>query len=144
MTIQKFTKIAGILFVAIGVLGFVPGLTLFHPAGDLSADPAHSHHGMLFGLFPINVLHNLIHIGFGIWALSAAKDAGKSRTFCRANAVIYAMLAVMGLVPGLNTLFGLVPLYGNDVWLHGLIALSTGYFGFVYHKGPTFSKPALR
>ena len=48
----------------------------------------------------------------------------------RAVAVIYALLAVMGLIPGLNTTFGLVPIYGHDVWLHALLAIVAAYFGF--------------
>ena len=38
----------------------------------------------------------------------------------------------MGLVPALrlDTTFGLVPLYGNDIWLHALLAIGAGYFGF--------------
>jgi len=35
-------------------------------------------------------------------------------------------------VPPLWTLFGLVPLYGNDIWLHGLLAAIAAYFGWVH------------
>lgn len=41
-----------------------------------------------------------------------------------------SILAVMGLVPGLDTTFGLIPLFGNDVWLHaltGIVGLITGF-----------------
>ena len=40
------------------------------------------------------------------------------------------LLTVMGLIPGLNTTFGLIPIHGNDVWLHALIAIAAAYFGF--------------
>jgi hypothetical protein len=46
-------------------------------------------------------------------------------------AVIYALLTVMGLVPALYTTFGLIPLYGNDVWLHAVLALVAAYFGWM-------------
>ena len=36
----------------------------------------------------------------------------------------------MGLIPGLNTTFGLIPIFGNDVWLHALTALIAAYFGW--------------
>lgn len=39
---------------------------------------------------------------------------------------------MMGLIPGLDTTFGLVPLFGNDVWLHILLAAPAAYFGFVH------------
>ena len=48
-----------------------------------------------------------------------------------ATATFHAVLAVMGLVPGLDTTFGLVPIYGHDVWLHALLAGVAAYFGFV-------------
>jgi hypothetical protein len=44
--------------------------------------------------------------------------------------VIYAVLAVLGLIPATNTLFGLAPIHSADVWLHGALALVTGYLGF--------------
>jgi hypothetical protein len=44
---------------------------------------------------------------------------------------LYGLLAILGLIPGTNTLFGLVPIYGHDVWLHALSALIAAYFGFV-------------
>jgi hypothetical protein len=44
--------------------------------------------------------------------------------------VIYAVLVVMGLIPVLNTTFGLIPIYGHDIWLHAVLALIAAYFGF--------------
>src|SRR5690606_3619495 len=71
--------------------------------------------------FPVNILHTLVHLVFGIWGVLAYRDWGKARTYAKAVAVIYAVFAIMGLVPGLETTFGLVPLHGNDVWLHLLL-----------------------
>ena len=42
----------------------------------------------------------------------------------------YGLLTVMGLIPGLSTTFGLVPIYGADVALHAVIAAVSAYFGF--------------
>jgi hypothetical protein len=44
--------------------------------------------------------------------------------------VIYFLLAIAGLLPTVQTGFGLLPLYAKDVWLHGLIALGGLYFGW--------------
>ena len=132
MDIKRYCQVIGAIFLAIGILGFFPGV---------SQPPAHhmepSTTGLLFGLFPINGLHNLVHIGFGIWALSAAKAVDTARVFCAANAIIYAVLAVCGLIPVLNNMFGLVPLHGHDVWLHGLIALVSAYFAWGWSERPT-------
>jgi hypothetical protein len=61
----------------------------------------------------------------------AARDLGGSRMYFRAVAVIYAVLTVMGLVAGLRTTFGLIPLYGADVALHAALAVVAAYFGWM-------------
>ena len=53
-----------------------------------------------------------------------------ARAYCRFVAVVYALLAVVGLIPQLDTVFGLIPIHGHDVWLHAAIALVAAYFGF--------------
>lgn len=119
----------GVIFLLAGVAGFVPGLS-----------PEHIHPGVVvtsasrlaFGMFPVNVLHNLVHILFGLWGLLAARSVGSARLYERMVAILYGVLTIAGLVPVLNTLFGLVPLYGNDIWLHALLAIIAGYFGFVH------------
>jgi hypothetical protein len=130
MGVTRFTFIIGIVFIIVGVAGFIPGLThavhLTDP--DLIVE---SGYGRIFGLFPVNFLHNLVHLGLGIWAVLVAKDVAKSIYFCRFNAVFYAILAVMGFIPDLNTIFGLVPVFGHDIWLHAAIAVATAYYGFV-------------
>lgn len=138
MTLKRFTAILGWIFLFIGILGFVPELLTSPRITDPSL-AATDAHGRLMGLFPVNSIHNIIHLVFGVWALTASKDFLASRNFCKANCVIYAIMAVMGMIPGLNTFFGLVPLHGHDIWLHGVIAASTGYFGFVW--GAAHTKP---
>ena len=130
MILKKFTLIIGIAFVVLGILGFIPQLVTYTP----SPENGFLAHGLLFGLFPVNGLHNLVHLGFGIWALAAFRSEYQSKIFCRANAIIYGLLAVAGFFPGLNTLWGKLPIESHDIWLHATIALVTGYFGFVWHS----------
>jgi hypothetical protein len=128
MTPRQFSLLAGIAFVVIGVLGFVPGLTTAPHAGDPSL-AINTAHGRLFGLFPVNAVHNLVHLALGFFGLMAyAQDIGV--TYARAIAVVYGVLMVFGLLPGLSTLFGLAPIYGHDVWLHGFLAAVAAYFGW--------------
>ena len=129
MYARYFTLILGIGFVLSGIAGFIPGLVAPpHPQDpELLIDAAH---GRLFGLLPVNILHNLVHLAFGVWGVLAWRRFPAARYFCRATAVIYGLLIVMGLIPGLNTTFGLIPIHGNDVWFHALIALPAAYFGF--------------
>ena len=88
--------------------------------------------GHLLGLFHVNVLHNAVHLLFGIMGIFMSRELGSARLYCRIVAVAYALLAVMGVLPEpFRSTFGLVPIEGHDVWLHALIALACAYFGFV-------------
>jgi len=132
MSTRTFALIFGIVFLAVGVAGFVPQLVQ-PPEGGAMSDMEHV---MLLGMFPVNPLHNIVHILFGLWGLAASRAVGGSVMYFRGVAIIYALLTVMGLVPSLDDAFGLVPLYGNDVWLHAALAVVAAYFGWV-HRNPT-------
>jgi len=129
MSITQFAKLMGVIYVLVGLLGFIPGLV--SPASDLGMDLAVTMgFGYLLGLFPINVLHNVVHLAIGAWGWVSSGSVTSSRTFARGLAVFYGALAVMGLIPVLNTVFGMIPIFGHDVWLHTATAVLAAYFGF--------------
>lgn len=134
MTTGAFATLYGIVFLLAGIAGFVPGLSPEHAHPGVAVEGASR---LALGLFPVNVIHNLVHLLFGLWGLAVARSEAAARLYAKAVAVIYAVLTLAGLVPGADTLFGLAPLYGNDVWLHALLAAVAGYAGFV-------SRPAVR
>lgn len=133
MTTRGFALLFGIVFLLVGIAGFVPPLVTAvhaeHPPLVVEAG-----YGLLFGLFPVNLLHNLVHVLFGVGGLVGARSLAAAKFYARAVAVIYAVLTLAGLIPGLNTLFGLTPLFGNDVWLHALLALVAAYFGWLHRE----------
>jgi hypothetical protein len=129
--IETFARIFGIVFLIVGIGGFIPGVTQPHDHPNLAVEAAS---GMELGLFPVNALHNLVHVAFGIWGLLAARSFGTARTYARVVAIAYALLAILGLIPATNTTFGLVPIYGHDIWLHALLAAVAAYFGFAYRE----------
>jgi hypothetical protein len=133
MAVRTFARVWGILFLIIGIGGFIPGLMTEHDHPDVTMEAGL---GLELGLFPVNLLHNLVHLVFGVWGLLSGRDAGSARSYAKATAVIYAVFVVMGLIPAarLWTTFGLVPLYGNDVWLHVILAAGAAYFGFVHRE----------
>ncbi len=128
MNTRSFALIFGIVFIAAGVAGFVPQLLQPAEGGAVASGP---HHQLLLGIFPVNALHNAVHLLFGLWGLAASRSASGALLYARCVAIIYAVLTVCGFVPGLDTLFGLVPLYGNDIWLHLGLAVVAAYFGWV-------------
>ncbi len=139
MNTRTFALIMGIVLLLSGIAGFIPGLVthvepVTGPApgatGAATTADVVDAGGYLLGLFPVNTLHNLVHVVWGLFGIVAYRSFRNARTFAQATAVVYAVLTVFGLIPGLNTTFGLIPLYGHDVWLHALIAIVSAYFGF--------------
>lgn len=130
MSTRTFALIYGIVFLIVGVAGFIPGLVQdASPPAGLAVETGYGH---LFGLFPVNVLHNLVHLAFGVWGIVAYRSLGAAVTYARGVAIIYAVLMVMGLIPTLNVMFGLAPLHSHDVWLHAVLALVAAYFGWMH------------
>jgi hypothetical protein len=128
MPISTLATVFGVVFLLTGVAGFFPS----PPPPEAPPLVADHGHGLALGLLPINTLHNVVHLLFGVLGLLAARGMMlAARTYFQVVAVIYALLTVLGLIPATQTTFGLVPIYGNDVWLHGLIAVAAGVIGFV-------------
>lgn len=134
MSLGYFALTLGAVYGIVGLVGFIPGIVT-PPAGaapDLAVDAGY---GLLLGLFPVNVLHNLVHLAVGLWGIASYRSFGASKLFAQAVAVIFGVLAVMGVIPVLNTTFGLIPLFGHDIWLHTLTAAAGAYFGFAAPDG---------
>jgi hypothetical protein len=129
MKTSTFALIFGIAYFGAGLLGLVPAALMPPPA---DAPPTHFTmlYGYLLGLFPVNVLHSAVHLAIGVWGLAAWRGTAEPRVYARALAMLYGGLAVLGLMPGMNTLFGLLPLHGHDVWLHAGTAALAAYFGW--------------
>jgi hypothetical protein len=137
MDARRFTLILGIAFLVTGIAGFIPALVTIPPEGsdayialNAQTDMYAKGFGYLFGLFPINFMHNIVHILFGIIGIITASSFLGARAFDRVFAISYLGIAVLGLFPLTRTLFGTMPLFGNDVWFHVITALPAAYFGF--------------
>ena len=129
MSIATFAMILGIAFLGAGLLGLIPA-ALMPPPADAPPTSFDMLYGYLLGLFPVNVLHSAVHIAIGAWGIAAWRGMADPKVFARSLAILYGALAVMGLIPGMNTLFGLLPMHGHDVWLHAGTALAAAYFGW--------------
>jgi hypothetical protein len=136
MQTRYFALIAGVVYLLVGAMGFIPPLNPV-PAGGQFPHPSlavHTLYGHQLGLFPINLVHNIVHLAIGAWGIYAYRSFTGSIAFARGLTILYALLAVMGLpfMPDiLKTNFGMAPLYGADVLLHAGTALVAAYFGWV-------------
>jgi hypothetical protein len=113
------------VFLLVGLLGLVT--TPFSMSGEL-----------LLGLFPVNVLHNLVHLAFGGWGLVASGTPNRATAYCRIGGIAYLTLAVVGVLT--PTGFGLVPLGGHDIWLHAVLGGVLAAFGFLDRPSPASTR----
>ena len=120
---QRAAMVFGVVFLLVGIAGFFT-------TGGTSMEAHADGPAKLLGLFPVNLLHNVVHLLFGLAGLGASRIPSASVGFHRIGATIYAVLTVLGLVAPDG--FDLVPLGGNDVWLHAVLALIAAYFGWVH------------
>ncbi|HSJ16322.1 MAG TPA: DUF4383 domain-containing protein [Longimicrobiales bacterium] len=128
MLIQRAALVFGIVFILVGVLGFVV------TGGSMDADPATA--PRLLGLFPVNVLHNVVHLALGVWGLIASRAWGSAKTYCLVAGALYLVLAGLGFVA--PDLFGLVPIGGNDIALHAVLGSALLVVGATAGKNDTY------
>ncbi len=129
MMTRRFALVVGIIYLVIGIAGFIPGLVQGQDYPDLAVDAGS---GALLGLFPVNVVHHLVHLLVGVLGIAAYRAFDSARLYARGLAIVYGVLAVMGLISAANlhTMFGLTPLFSHDVWLHAGTAVIAAYFGW--------------
>jgi hypothetical protein len=131
MSRTRVALVVGLAFLGVAILGFLTTGTTMEASME--------HAPRLLGLFPVNLLHNLIHLVFGLWGLVASRGAGAARSFLRIAGVIYLALAALAFVS--PTTFGLVPIGGHDIWLHLVLGAIMAYFGFARGGVPAATAP---
>jgi hypothetical protein len=125
--VTRVAMVFGIVFLLVGILGLVSTGGM-----EMGADPAP---GAILGMFPVNLLHNIVHCLFGVWGLVASRSFKAAKTYAQVGGVIYIVLAIVGFVS--PTTFGLIPIGGNDIWLHAVLGLVLAGVGFTAKEGTT-------
>lgn len=137
--IQKTALIVGIVFLLVGVAGFIPGLT--HSAEHLHGAGAGSE-AQLLGVFQVSVLHNLVHLAFAVAGLAVAARARASRLYLIIGGLIYLVVWLYGLVAVGNDQLNILPVNDADNWLHLGLALGMVLLGIFVGREPRV--PATR
>jgi hypothetical protein len=125
-TVNTAATLVGVAFLVIGVLGFIPGITTHYGQMEFAG---HTSDAKLLGVFETSVLHNLVHILFGLVGLAAGRSTSLSaQRFLIGGGAVYLILWVYGLIVGKEANANFVPLNNADNWLHlalgaGMIAL---------------------
>jgi len=124
MNTSTLVKVFATVFLLIGVLGFVPGITT---------------DGHLLGIFQVDMMHNIIHLLTGILGFVFAKSAPKM--FLKVFGVVYLLVTIMGFLEG-NTVLGLMGVNLADNVLHLLASVVALVFGFK-KEGIMASMPSM-
>ncbi len=124
--VNTAAMLVGVVFLLVGVLGFVPGITTHLSDIDFLG---HQSGAKLLGVFQVSILHNIVHLLFGVAGVAAGRaSAAASRSYLVGGGAIYLVLWVYGLVVDMGSKANFVPLNNADNWLHlalgiGMIAL---------------------
>lgn len=129
--VQLGAGAVGVVFLLVGVLGFVPGVTTNY--GEMTF-ASHESGAMLLGLFGVNILHNIVHLLFGVVGVATARSAAAAKNFLLIGGVIYLVLWVFGLAIDLESAINFVALNTADNWLHFVLGVGMVILGATLPK----------
>ena len=133
--VQSIAALVGLVFLLVGILGFIPGITTHY--SDL-AFAGHDSSAKLLGIFQTSVLHNIVHIAFGVGIVMAKTPEG-SRTYLIGGGVAYLAVWLIGVIGGLEWL----PVNAADNWLHIVLGVGMIALGFVTGRSVERTAPAV-
>ncbi|GLX96634.1 DUF4383 domain-containing protein [Herbidospora sp. NBRC 101105] len=133
--LRQASLIAGVVFLLVGLLGFIPGVTTNYDTMEFAG---HHSEALLLGVFQVSILHNIVHLLFGVAGIAAARTASAARAFLIGGGVVYLLLFVYGLIVDHDDDGNFVPLNTADNWLH--LALGLGLLTL----GVVLSRPGRR
>jgi hypothetical protein len=123
---QTVAMVVALAFLAVGILGFIPGITTHYGAMSFAG---HHSDAQLLGIFEVSVLHNLVHLLFGVVGLALARTSPGAVTYLIGGGAVYLVLWIYGLVVDKESSANFVPLDNADDWLHlvlGVVMVGSG------------------
>ena len=127
--LQTLALVVGAVFLLVGVLGFVPGITTHYDSMEFAG---HESGAKLLDIFQVSVLHNIVHLLFGVAGIAMSRRVESAFTYLVGGGAIYLVLWVYGLVVGQNHDANFVPVNNADDWLHlalGAGMIAAGFLG---------------
>ena len=126
--IRTAALVVGVVFLLVGVLGFVPGVTNHFSTMSFAG---HNSQAKLLGLFQVSILHNIVHLLFGVLGIMAARTAAAARSYLIIGGVVYLVLWIYGLVINKSSAANFVPVNNPDNWLHFVLGVGMILLGVV-------------
>lgn len=140
-TVQKAAQAVGAVFLLVGVLGFIPGVTTDY---DTMTFAGHESQAMLLGVFQVSILHNIVHLLFGIAGLAMGRSWSGARNFLIGGGVVYLVLWIYGLVTSDTSSANFVPVNTADDWLHLVLGLGMIALGVVLGRSRAATRTHAR
>lgn len=119
------------VFLLVGSLGFIPGITAEY---DGMTFAGHESTAMLLGIFHVSILHNIVHLLFGVVGLVMARTVTAARGFLIGGGVVYLVLWIYGLLIDQDSAANLVPVNTADNWLHLLLGVGMIGLGLALNR----------
>jgi len=131
--VQAAAALVGAVFLLVGVLGFIPGITTQYDGLEAAG---HESHAELLGIFQVSVLHNVVHLLFGAAGIALARNASTARSFLIGGGVVYLVLWLYGLLVDKTSQANFVPLNTADDWLHFVLGIGMIALGVILGRRP--------
>lgn len=132
---EKFAQSAaatvGVVFLLVGILGFIPGVTTNY---DTLSFASHHSEAELLGIFQVSILHNIVHLLFGVAGLAAAQQVRHVVPYLLGGAAVYLLLTVYGVLIDQASDANFVPVNSADNWLHLVLGAGMGALGLVIQR----------
>jgi hypothetical protein len=126
-----------VVFVLVGIIGFVPGLTTnLYEGLEFAGEDGNAE---ILGFFETSVLHNLVHLLFGLVGLTLARTWSGARTFLIGGGVIYVVLSLLGVIGGAEW----IPSNTADDWLHLVLGVAMIGLGLITTRGTMAERPSF-
>ncbi|GHH45580.1 DUF4383 domain-containing protein [Streptomyces candidus] len=137
--VQKAALLVGAVFLLVGVLGFIPGVTTHY---DTMKFAEHHSEAKLLGLFQVSILHNIVHLLFGVAGIAMARAAGTARTYLVGGGIIYLLLWLYGLFIDHDSAANFIPVNTADNWLHFVLGVGMIALGVLLTRRTARTRPA--
>ncbi|WNG95337.1 DUF4383 domain-containing protein [Mycobacterium sp. ITM-2016-00318] len=135
--VQKAALAVGAVFLLVGILGFIPGITTDY---DSMTFAGHESGAKLLGIFEVSILHNLVHLAFGLGGLLLARTWSAARGFLLGGGVIYLLLWLYGLLIDFEKPINFVPVNNADNWLHFGLGVGMVLLGVLLSRRPRLER----
>ena len=131
-TIQTAALAVGAVFLLVGVLGFIPGITTNYETLGFAG---HESEALLLGIFQVSILHNIVHLLFGVAGIAMARSAAQSRNYLIGGGAVYLVLWIYGLLIAKDSAANFVPVNVADDWLHFVLGVAMIGLGVALSRG---------